>query len=106
MNKLNVEVETYNEDLIESNLFSKISTIDYYVDSCEQPELDIKEYYLKPDRPFILETVYQYKIFVKLKHVPFYIKPRRLSFSEKNSVNKIIDDLLQEGKNREKFIRI
>lgn len=55
---------------------------------------DFEQSYLKPDKQ--LEPIMDLKmvIFMQTKHVPFYIRPTRLSFYETNEVKKIIEDLL------------
>lgn len=48
----------------------------------------------KSDTPFVNLNM---KIVVQPNHVPFYFRPRRLSYSEKEQVHKILDDLLTRG---------
>lgn len=61
----------------------------------KQVENLVEEYYSK-GKPKCPETNFQMKINVKSGYHPFFFRPRRLSFYEKDEVNKIIDDLLKQ----------
>lgn len=53
--------------------------------------------YVNAVRPAQPEVDYEMKIVVKPNHVPFFFKPRRLSYFEKSEVSKITEDLLSKG---------
>lgn len=109
----NISIETINH---ESNVFQNVSNEIlnvHYVDTQELPELQINskiapieqlqvhdlfvKYYVEPVRPSVPDTEFHMKIVVDKNHMPFYFKPRRLSFKEKEAVKQILEDLLQDG---------
>lgn len=53
--------------------------------------------YLHAEQPEKPKIEYEMKIDVKVGHKPFFFRPRRLSFYEKNKVNEIIEDLLNKN---------
>lgn len=56
-----------------------------------------RENYLLALRPEVPKTDFEMKITVKPDQKPFFFRPRRLSFYEKNEVDKIIDELLNKN---------
>lgn len=57
--------------------------------------------YLNSEKPPKPKVDFEVKINVKSGQAPFFYRPRRLSFYEKNEVNKIINDLLSKNIIRE-----
>lgn len=53
--------------------------------------------YVEPNRPAEPETKFEMKIIVDPNHVPFFYKPRRLSYAEKIAVREIVSDLLDKN---------
>lgn len=53
--------------------------------------------YIKPVRPCKPETNFEMTIRVQPNHTPFFYRPRRLSFADKEKVNEITNELLESG---------
>ncbi|KAK9700558.1 Retrotransposon gag protein [Popillia japonica] len=58
---------------------------------------NFKQRYMNAERPSEPDTKFEMKINTKPNHVPFFFGHRRISFSEKEQLNKIIEDLLTRG---------
>ncbi|CAG9830104.1 unnamed protein product [Diabrotica balteata] len=104
------KVEISSKDIENKNIGNDILHIDY-VDKNEinidiNPNLNNLDRqklvdifmtdYVNPERPNEPMTKCEMKIVVDPNHVPFYNKPRRLSYAEKNAVQEIINDLLDK----------
>ncbi|XP_076236379.1 uncharacterized protein LOC143180500 [Calliopsis andreniformis] len=76
-----IEVET-------ANFISEIMQIDVS-DGCL-----IDEHYVQPRRPEFSVTNLEMELVLKSNHQPFFYRQKRLSYSEKEAVTKIIHDLL------------
>lgn len=91
--------------------FSKILNINYVdpneidlkINNCLSPLerallVDVfNDYYHLPTRPEQPVPKYSMKIRVQPNHTPFYFKPHRLSFDEKNAVQELINTMLNNG---------
>lgn len=53
--------------------------------------------YVNASRSDEPETKFEMTIKIKPNHLPFFFRPRRLSFYEKNEVNRIVKELLEKG---------
>lgn len=100
-----------NDNLLENQENNEILQIDYIdqneVDLNINSEIDAKnrqklvdlfvQDYIQPERPEKIESKIKMKIVVNSNHTPFYFKPRRLSFYEKNIVQDLINDMLENN---------
>jgi len=77
--------------------------IDLKINNCLSPLerallVDVfNDYYHLPTRPEQPVPKYSMKIRVQPNHTPFYFKPHRLSFDEKNAVQELINTMLNNG---------
>lgn len=93
---MNIEYENAN-----SNIDLNVSkTKPYY----NQLYKLFNDSYLNANKPEIPKNNYEMKIEItKLNHQPFYYSRNKLSFSEKETVSKIISELLRDGVIRKSF---
>lgn len=98
--------ETF-EDKIFNIEYSSINELELNVSKTENFSKSFYELfsegYIKPIRPLDPKVKYEMKIDLSKTVQPFYFSPKRLSFAEKETVSKIITELLDSGFIRKSF---
>lgn len=79
---------------VNSNSFKLDINSNLCVDVQERVNEIFEKHYIKSVRP--VETDFQYEMEVRLKkyHIPFYFRPRPMSYSEKKKIKMLINELL------------